>query len=238
LSRRLRSAVRGSKSGSDRYRAQYVDLQFERGGLFELIHDAFHPAEVLYPGSAIHVTPAFYFPHVVFVDQDPGVAAFFAEREAILALINRNRRYRRTPYIQFIAQDFAEPLAVPGSRFDLVLALYTGGVSRTCSRYLRTGGILVTNDHQNDALDACRDGELQLVGVAESRRGTYRLREQGHSERLRCERAGLRTRRFLRRSSRGMEYVDTERYYVFRRRRSHPQTNLANQVLPRLQHTP
>jgi hypothetical protein len=94
------------KARTDAYATRFADLDFERGGLFECIRDNFHPREVLYPGCSVYITPAFYFPSVVFVDNDPAVQAFFADPRPLLDLIKRNRRYRPTPRIQFLGRDF------------------------------------------------------------------------------------------------------------------------------------
>jgi len=195
----------------------YRDLQFERDGLFALVQQQYHPTEVLYPGCSIHLTPAFFFPHVVFVDQDPAVSAYFQNQEAVLELVNRQRRYRRNPYIRFISQDFTKPLPVPLDEFDLVLGLYTGGVVKACRSYLKIGGMLLTNNHQGDALEAARDQELALVAAIKLHKGKYRFVDGEPGERLQAEARGKRTRRYLRRTSRGEEYIDRESYYLFER---------------------
>lgn len=198
------------------YQKQYADLDFERGGLFEVIQEAFQSVEVLYPGCSVHLTPAFYFPHVVFVDQAPAASAFFSDRGFVLELVNRHRKYRRTPYVRFIAQDFTRPLPLAGSRFDLLLALYTGGVSKACASYLKVGGILVTNDHHDDALEAAQHSELTRIGGIGKQGDRYAFWDAGPGEDLQRQRAGRR-RRYLRRSRGGFEYIDEERYHVFRK---------------------
>jgi hypothetical protein len=77
----------------------------------------------------------------------------------------------------------------------------------------------VTNNHQDDALEAFQDRDLRLIGVAERHQGAYRFREAGPGEHRKREQANRRSRRYLRRSHQGLEYVDKERYYVFRRAR-------------------
>jgi hypothetical protein len=207
--------MKGTPAAPDAYQKQYVDLDFERGGLFEVIQKAFQPVEVLYPGCSVHLTPAFYFPHVVFVDQAPAASAFFSDRELVLDLVNRHRKYRRTPYVRFIAQDFTQPLPLAGSRFDLLLALYTGGVSKACTSYLKVGGVLVTNDHQDDALEAAQHSGLARIGVIGKQGDRYAFGSADPGEGLQ-RRAGRR-RRYLRRARGGFEYIDEERYHVFRK---------------------
>jgi hypothetical protein len=88
-----------SKAAADKYQKLYADINFGRGELFEFIQEKYHPTEVLYPGCSIHITPAFYFPHVVFVDQAPQAVAFFSDRAPILDLVNRRRKYQRKSWL-------------------------------------------------------------------------------------------------------------------------------------------
>ena len=148
-----------SKAIIDKYKKAYSALHFERLDLFEFIEEKYHPIEVLYPGCSIHIAPAFVFPYVVFVDQNPTAAAFFSNYDAVLDLVNQHRKYRRNPYIQFISHDFTNTLPVRKKQFDLILALYTGGISKACKPYLKIGGYLLTNNHRNDAVEAHQDDE-------------------------------------------------------------------------------
>ena len=155
------------------YKKQYVSTLFERAGLFKFILEEYHPQEVLYPGCAIHVTPAYFFPHVVFVDQDSETSTFFSNQETIRDWINRHKKYQRSTYIRFINQDFSKPLPVRQCEFDLLIALYTGGVFKACTTYLKVGGVLLTNNHQNDAVEAAQDDGLSLIAIVRMRGGKY-----------------------------------------------------------------
>lgn len=156
-----------------RYVEYVVDPGLERRSLFEsLARD--HPGleTVLYLGSSIHVTPSFYFRHVVYVDRGDQAARFFADVEMVDALVADRGHHRRAPYVHFIHQDFTMPLALREASFDLALALYAPGASAAAARYLRYGGLLVTDNHRGDASSALSDDRLALVavGTTESRR--------------------------------------------------------------------
>ena len=215
------------KAGLEQYQKIYADLCFERGELFELIQEKYHPMEVLYPGCSVHITPAFFFPHVVFVDQDPAARAFFSNHESVLELVEQQRRYQRTPFIQFIFQDFNKPLPALMNQFDLVLALYTGGVAKACSAYLKTGGLLLTNNHQNDALEAAQEDELDLTAMVEMRQGKYRLVNQEAGKPLTIRNQASQSKRYLRQTNSGVEYIENERYYIFRKTRQHQKAQTA-----------
>jgi len=213
----LGTEMRNSNTTIEKYQKVYTTTHFERVGLFELIREEYHPQQVLYPGCATHITPACFFPHIVFVDQDPTVSEFFSNQDAILDWIKRHKKYRRSPYIQFIYQDFTEPLPVQQEQFDLLLALYTGGVSRACKMYLKRGGFLITNNHQNDAVEAARDKQLSLEAVARMRGGKYRLVDTEPGGFLRSRNQTVQSKRYLRRVSGGFEYVEEESYYIFKK---------------------
>lgn len=202
---------------TDQYQKSYVDLRFERGGLFEFITKVYHPQEVLYPGCSIHITPAFYFPYVVFVDLDPTVMAFFSNHETILDLVKRRRNYKRSPYIRFIYQDFTKPLPIPQNQFDLLLALFTGGVSKACSSYLRKGGLLLTNNHQSDAAEVIQDNDFDLIAMVQKHQGKYRFVENETGELLKIRGQTNQLKHYLRQTNGGLEYIENELYYVFRR---------------------
>lgn len=201
----------------EKYRQLYASLRFERGALFELVRETYHPVEVLYPGCSLHLTPAFYFPHVCFVDRSPEAADFFSDRQALLDFIGRQRTYRRSPYIQFIAQDFTQPLPLRLDQFDLLLALFAGGVSRACKQYLKVGGLILTNNHQGDAIEAANDGELQLVAIARQRQGQYRLEAVEPGQTVKIAKSVGSSKRYLRQANSGVEYIENEIYYLFQR---------------------
>ena len=202
-----------------KYQKQYAELRFERGDLFKLISEKYHPTGVLYPGCSIHITPAFYFPHVVFVDKDRATLEFFSNHEVVLDFVMRNRQYRRKPYIHFIPQDFTKPLPVPENQFDLVLSLFTGDVSRACKQYLKTGGLLLTNNHQNDAVEAAQKTELTLIASVQFRRGRYQLIENNPDRSIKIKSQKGTTKNYLRQTSSGVEYIENEIYYVFKKNR-------------------
>ncbi len=159
------------------FQKTYVDLGFERNGLFQLIQEIYRPVEVLYPGCSTHITPAFFFPHVVFLDKDPDANRFFANHDQIFREIENRKRYKRSPYFEFIFCDFTKKLPNFYASFDLVLSLFTGSVSRTFGRYLRIDGLLITDNFHEDAVEALQQAELLLIGKIQSMRGKYRIFE-------------------------------------------------------------
>jgi SAM-dependent methyltransferase len=159
------------------YQQYVVAHGLEREALFRLLHERFAPETVLYPGCFLHVTPSFWLQHVVYVDRNELASCFFADAEGVRRLVESRRHYRPSAFLRFLQADYTRPLPLPDASFDLLLALYAPNVSRTCARYLKPGGLLLTNDHEGDAADALRDARLRLVGAFEERRGSFTLRE-------------------------------------------------------------
>lgn len=135
-------------------------------------------ATVLYPGASVHVTPSFYFQHVVYVDRSELSCDFFAHTQTVLDLVSGRRKYRQQPFVRFVEQDFTTVLPVPEASFDVLLALYAGGISGSCARYVKPGGLLLTNDHHGDARDAANLEGFELQAVVAERRGKIHFEEQ------------------------------------------------------------
>lgn len=157
------------------YEKYYAALSFERAGLFKALADRYGGTTVLYPGSSVHITPSFFFPHVVYVDTSATSGAFFADRAAVLAFIATRKHYQRSAYIAYIAQDYTQPLPLREGSFDLLLSLYAANVARSCARYLKPGGLLLSNDHYGDAREALADPQLALIAAIRRRGRAYRF---------------------------------------------------------------
>jgi hypothetical protein len=196
------------------YQQYVVAHDLERDGLFRLLRERFEPETVLYPGCFIHCTPSFWFQHVVYVDRHEMAQRFFGDEDGVRRFVDARRHYRPPAHVRFIAADYTQDLALPGRGHDLVLALYAPGVSRSCARYLKPGGVLVSNDHCGDALEASAHPDLALVGVVEEHRGAYVLREDALDGYLVPKSVGARRgRRVV-----GPDYVRSAGHYAFRRR--------------------
>ena len=74
------------------YDKHYQSIGFERAGLFELIQKQFLCETALYPGCLIHITPSFYFAHVVYVDHNPLSREFFSQKEQVAAFIHHYKK--------------------------------------------------------------------------------------------------------------------------------------------------
>lgn len=199
------------------YKSQYADIHFERAGLFKAIREKYHSRDVLYPGCSVHVTPSLYFPYVVYVDQSEAAAQFFADEKSLLGFIDRNKHFKSPAYIRFIQQDYSQSLPVMEAKFDLLLSLFAGGITKACAKYLKPGGLLLTNNHQGDTVNAVNDPNLRLKAVVRFQKGSYSILEKGLNE-IEIPVQKLNNN-YLRQANNGVEYIENELYYVFGRSR-------------------
>jgi hypothetical protein len=201
----------------NQYEKQYKSMQFERAGLFKAVHERYQSRDVLYPGCSVHITPSLYFPHVVYVDQSEAAAQFFADERSIAQFVSRNKHYEQSAYVRFVQQDYSMPLPLMEEKFDLLLALFAGGIAESCAVYLKVGGILLTNNHQGDAMDAAKDPNFELVGIIQFQKGTYSIKEvdldgpRSPAQKL--------NNKYLKQVNDDVEYIENETYYIFQRSR-------------------
>jgi hypothetical protein len=147
------------------YKKYFAEMDLERRAFFKTLSKNIDCAAVLYPGSSNHITPSFYFPHVVYVDKNDDARQFFSNPSSVKQFIDRKKVYRRSSYIRFIPMDFCSPLPVEERSYDLLISLYAGGISRACKKYLKSGGILLTNNHHDDAGEAAMDDDFELTAA-------------------------------------------------------------------------
>ncbi|MDD3654129.1 MAG: class I SAM-dependent methyltransferase [Desulfotomaculaceae bacterium] len=199
------------------YNRFYPALNFDRAGLFELIKDKYGCGTVLYPGCSIHITPSFYFQHVVYVDISETAKEFFKDNQNILSIVNSNKKYKQSAYIQFIHYDYTKELPVRENNYDLLLSIYAGCITKSCKKYIKRGGIIVSNNHHNDAQEAIEDSSVTLEALIRKKGRRYQIEEKTEEMLLKTLKAYTMPLKNMRRSNCGMEYVDNECYFVLRK---------------------
>ena len=198
------------------YRKYYVDTGYERLGLFTLMADRFSSRSALYPGSFTHVTPAFVYPSVCFVDTDRRAARFFAD-PAVRDYVNERKVYAEEPSIRFHKADYELALAKTEESFDLLISQYAGFVSQHCKQYLKVGGLLLVNNSHGDANMARLDPDYELVGAIMRRGEQFRLVESDLAAYFVPKRDRTITREYLERTRRGVAFTRRAYAYAFRR---------------------
>lgn len=197
----------------DKYSQLYKSIEFERSGLFEVIKKEFVPETVIYPGCSVHVTPSFYFNHVVYIDKSKLAKDFFANVNAVTELINQHKTFKEPAYWKFIPGDFQLDLGLPDSSFDLLLSLFSGKLIDYCEGYVKPGGLILTNSlfSDNDSIKYRED--FRLLGLINCKNQKYRIDYNVNV-------SGLHQSK-LRRKNKGFEYIDHESYYLYRKATKH-----------------
>lgn len=200
------------------YEKYHSSREDERIGLFTALSLNFEIEKILYPGSHVHVTPSFVFPEVAYVDSYKPTAKFFASEE-YLSLINTRKNYSEKPIVRFHLSDYAEEFEEPKEYFDLLLSQYAGFISQACKKYLKVGGILVTNNSHGDASMACLDEDYEFIGVYQRRSDThYTIKTTGLEEYFVPKKSDVVvTKESLLAAMRGIGYTKSPTGYIFRR---------------------
>lgn len=198
------------------YFKQYVEFGFERAGLFKLIHETYRCREVLYPGSSVHITPSFYFPHVAYVDKSSEAAVFFQDHADLKIFVDRHKVYKQPAYFKFIHQDYERSLPLRENQYDLLLSLFSDKVTQSCLRYLKPGGLLLTNNFHGAATSSANGASSTIDAAVKFQKGRYRLVEFSDSDSADHPRSSER-RDYARQTSQGLKYVENETYYMFKK---------------------
>lgn len=192
-----------------KYNQYYKSMGFERKGLFKLIQKEFNPKAVLYPGCSIHLTPSFYFNHVVYVDKGDLAKEFFGHGSQVSQLIIEAKEYAASAYWQFIAADFQAELGLRKDHFDLLLSVFSGRMIGFCEKYLKIGGLVLTTSLFSDNESMDENENFQLIAMVHCTNGKYKI---DHSLSPRKTKEST-----LRRKDKGFEYVDNETYYIYKK---------------------
>jgi hypothetical protein len=145
--------------------------------IFELLKKAFHPHNVLYPGSYCHITPSLVFPRVVYVDNFKKIRNFFDDKE-VVAFIQKNKKYKEKSKIHFYFTNYQNKINEPLESFDLLISLNAGLISTACKKYLKKGGMLLANDEHYDARTAFVDDNFQFTAAYDKTRKQFNYSEE------------------------------------------------------------
>lgn len=188
----------------------------DRHRLFTAVADAIDATSALYPGSFVDLAPSFVFTSVTYVDTDPRAARFFADTGGIREIVV-DHHGPAEPTIEFLAADYTRELDLADDSYDLLISLYAGFVSASCTRYLRVGGTLLVNPSHGDAAMASIDNRYRLHGIVTSRGGHYAVRTDDLDTYLVPSRPVEVTQALLRRTGRGVAYTRSPFAYLFER---------------------
>ncbi len=187
----------------------------DRHRLFSAVSASAPAASVLYPGSFVDIAPSFCWPSVTYVDNDRRAARFFADIEGVAEILADHGVANDADSVTFVAGDYTAELEL--GMFDLLISLYAGFVSESCTQHLRVGGTLLVNSSHGDAAMASIDDRYQLSGVVERHRAGYVVSANDLDRYLVPKVALEVTVEHLHRTGRGVAYTRTPFAYLFRR---------------------
>lgn len=204
------------KNYLDLYREHYIDKDFERIDLFQLIKNCYHPERIIYPGCFVHVTPAFIFSHLTFIDSDKNARRFF--NDPALDEFIRSRRLSTGPYsFKCYPQNYQILIKDELGLNDLMISQYAGFVSQDCKQYLKVGGLLLVNNSHGDASMASVDKDYQFIAAVVFRNKKYHLLDDDLEEYFIPKKDIEVTREYIRKHRRGIGYRKSANSYIFKR---------------------
>lgn len=198
------------------YKQYYIDRDNESMGLFTILADRFNIKSAIYPGSFVHITPSFVFPSVTYIDSDRMAKSFFSH-PVVYDYINKHRIYSEKPSFTFVPEDYRKYcIDLPG-KYDLLISLYAGFISKYCTHYLKENGLLLVNNSHGDASMASISGLYVLVGVFNRRKNKYIYSEDNLETYLIPKRDVNITEDYLESIGKGIGYTKSPAYYLFRK---------------------
>jgi hypothetical protein len=198
------------------YNEYFTDRDFERLDLFQLLAERYGIRSAVYPGSYVHVTPAFVYPLTAFIDSDKRAKKFFAD-PGLADFIASRKLYPEEADFSCYPQSYFEEIPELLGRFDLLISQYAGFVSQHAKRYLRPGGYLLANNSHGDASMASIDEDFHLVAVVQGKDGSYRLTEKGLDSYMVPKKPVEITKALLEERQRGIGYTKAASMYVFQK---------------------
>lgn len=200
----------------DLYKEYFIDRNFERLELFQLLLEKYDINKVLYPGSFVHITPSFVFPIVTYVDSDKNARKFFSYPE-LNTFVDKHKSYPQDSTMTFYAEDYTKFNAEPDQSYDLLISQYAGFISQHCKRYLKIGGILLVNNSHGDASMAYIDDDYEFQAVVIHRNERYRISDQNLDSYFVPKKPIELTKAYLEQIQKGIGYTKTASSYLFKR---------------------
>ncbi|MGI9528232.1 MAG: hypothetical protein ACR2NG_00845 [Acidimicrobiia bacterium] len=188
----------------------------DRERLFSAVRNHVGGTSALYPGSYVDIAASVVFPTVTYVDLDRRAAKFFSDTAGVLEIIE-DEGGSSTASVSFIHADYTEDLDLDVESFDVLISLYAGFVSESCTQHLRIGGALLVNPSHGDAAMASIDARYALSGVVLSDSGTYHITTEALDTYLVPKAEITITAALLHERGRGIAYTKSPFAYLFTR---------------------
>lgn len=198
------------------YNKHFVQSNRELLQLFQLLKEKYSINSAVYPGSFVHITPAFVFPKTAFIDSDQRVEKFFCDEE-VLVMVEKKKLYKERTKIDTFQQNYEKLTPLLKNHYDLLISQYAGFVSQACKKYLKIGGILLVNNSHADAGFAHLDKDYAFIGVANHAKDKWRISEKDLNKYFIPKKGSHPTKKTLSETMKGVGYTKIASNYVFKR---------------------
>ena len=195
---------------------EYIKKVGDRNGLFSLLSKNFPIKKALYPGSYVDITPSFYFPYTVYVDNDKKAKKFFKQGEVIKEFIEKNKEYSEDSFFRYFPNDYRLKIDEDVNSFDLLISLYAGFISKYCKNYLKNGGFLLANDSHGDASMAQLDNNFRLVAVINLSDSKYIISQKNLDQFFILKKQFVVTVKYLEELQKGIDFTKKADFYLFK----------------------
>ena len=195
---------------------EYMKKIGDRNGLYNLLSINFPIKRVLYPGCYVDITPSFYFPYTVYIDNDKKAKKFFKEGVLIKDFIEKNKEYNEKSFFRYFPNDYRMKIDENENSFDLLISLYAGFISKFCKNYLKSGGLLLVNDSHGDASMAKLDNRFRLIAVINLVDSKYTISQKNLDQYFILKKQFAVTPKFLEDYQKGIDFTKKADYYLFK----------------------
>lgn len=200
------------------YNKYHLDRDYESLGLFIALAEKYQISNVMYPGCFVHITPSFIFPRVVYVDNYRNTDKFYNDPE-VQKYVNKRKTYKQNAEVVFYKSDYNKKIPEKEKSFDLLISQYAGFISQPCKKYLKRGGIFVTNNSHGDASMAHLDKDFEFVGVYNRKTDKkFTISDKNLKSYFIPKKKGINiSKAYLEKIQRGIGYTKTPSGYIFKK---------------------
>ena len=198
------------------YKKYYLDNDNENIGQFEILAKKFNVKSALYPGSFIHIAPSLVFPKVTYIDTDKRAKVFFSD-PLVGDHIRKHKQYTEDSSVIFLPEDYRKDGLNISEKFDALISLYAGFISRYCTRYLKVNGLLLANNSHGDAGLVAIDKRYNLIGVINRRNRNYSFSDRNLDSYFIPKKNVNVTVEYLLSLGKGIGYTKSATSYLFKK---------------------
>ena len=198
------------------YKKYYLDNDNESIGQFEILAKTFNVKSALYPGSFIHIAPSIVFPKVTYIDTDKRAKAFFDD-PWVGDHVRKYKQYTEDSSVIFLPEDYRKDDLNISKKFDALISLFAGFISRYCTRYLRVNGLLLANNSHGDAGLVAIDKRYNLIGLINRRSRNFSYSDSNLNSYFIPKNNINVTEEYLLSLGKGIGYTKSATSYLFRK---------------------